>query len=252
MNWHYLRGEEADSWRVGSSDGVPSALARLIPTGEKSSSLDKWTDLSAGFQSGRMSEPSMGNHGRALSMSSRGGSLVKILVRQDAERDSEEIGRGYGLRCSESFVRWTLSSSSRRTLPSLIVGDSIEYYPIFPKSGTMRGGVCWAHIISEPLKKEIGSGFWPTPTASEAGLIRREDLERMPLTRTSRLYRKGAKMHTQQTLNRSVKLWEVSPSSGKLNPDWVEWLMGWPIGWTALAPLATDRFQQWRRRHGIY
>lgn len=20
--------------------------------------------------------------------------------------------------------------------------------------------------------------------------------------------------------------------SGKLNPDWVEWLMGWPIGWT--------------------
>lgn len=34
---------------------------------------------------------------------------------------------------------------------------------------------------------------------------------------------------------------------GQLNPDWVEWLMGWPIGWTALEPLATDRFQQWRR-----
>lgn len=39
-------------------------------------------------------------------------------------------------------------------------------------------------------------------------------------------------------------------SSGQLNPDWVEWLMGWPIGWTALGPLATDRFQRWLRLHG--
>lgn len=32
---------------------------------------------------------------------------------------------------------------------------------------------------------------------------------------------------------------------GSLNPEWVEWLQGWPIGWTDLKPLATDRFQQW-------
>ena len=37
---------------------------------------------------------------------------------------------------------------------------------------------------------------------------------------------------------------------GKLNPQWVEWLMGWPIGWTDLAALATDKWQQWRRSHG--
>lgn len=34
-------------------------------------------------------------------------------------------------------------------------------------------------------------------------------------------------------------------NGGRLNPDWVEWLMGWPIGWTALRPLATDRFRSW-------
>jgi len=28
---------------------------------------------------------------------------------------------------------------------------------------------------------------------------------------------------------------------GPLNPDWVEWLMGWPIGWTDLKPLETDK-----------
>ena len=30
-------------------------------------------------------------------------------------------------------------------------------------------------------------------------------------------------------------------AGGKLNPTWVEWLMGWPLGWTDLKPLATDK-----------
>ena len=34
-------------------------------------------------------------------------------------------------------------------------------------------------------------------------------------------------------------------------PDvWVEWLMGWPLGWTDLKPLETDRFRQWLERFG--
>jgi hypothetical protein len=37
---------------------------------------------------------------------------------------------------------------------------------------------------------------------------------------------------------------------GKLNPTWVEWLMGWPLGWTDCAPLATDKWQSWLRAHG--
>ena len=36
-----------------------------------------------------------------------------------------------------------------------------------------------------------------------------------------------------------------------LNPSWVEWLMGWPVGWTDSRPLATVRFQRWQRQHGI-
>ena len=30
-------------------------------------------------------------------------------------------------------------------------------------------------------------------------------------------------------------------NGGKLNPTWVEWLMGWPLGWTDLKPLVTDK-----------
>jgi hypothetical protein len=37
---------------------------------------------------------------------------------------------------------------------------------------------------------------------------------------------------------------------GQLNPRWVEWLMGWPIGWTSLQPLEMDKFQQWLSAHG--
>ena len=38
--------------------------------------------------------------------------------------------------------------------------------------------------------------------------------------------------------------------TGQLNPSWVEWLMGWPLGWTDLKPLATDRCRNVQRRHG--
>ena len=37
---------------------------------------------------------------------------------------------------------------------------------------------------------------------------------------------------------------------GKLNPEWVEWLMGWPIGWTALDAQATEWFRNKPRRPG--
>lgn len=34
-------------------------------------------------------------------------------------------------------------------------------------------------------------------------------------------------------------------AGGALNPEWVEWLMGWPIGWTDCAPLEMGRFLPW-------
>lgn len=36
-------------------------------------------------------------------------------------------------------------------------------------------------------------------------------------------------------------------ATGQLNPDWVEWLMGWPIGWTGLKQLETGR-SRYRQR----
>jgi len=41
-----------------------------------------------------------------------------------------------------------------------------------------------------------------------------------------------------------------SLAGGKLNPMWVEWLMGWPIGMTGLERLETGRFRSWLQQHG--
>ena len=35
-----------------------------------------------------------------------------------------------------------------------------------------------------------------------------------------------------------------------LKPLVTEWLMGWPLGWTALEPLEMDKYQKWLDEHG--
>jgi hypothetical protein len=38
----------------------------------------------------------------------------------------------------------------------------------------------------------------------------------------------------------------------RLNPIFVEWMMGWPTNWTDLKPLAMDKFRQWLEQFGRY
>ena len=42
----------------------------------------------------------------------------------------------------------------------------------------------------------------------------------------------------------------ASRVGGKLNPTWVEWLMGWPLGWTDLKPLEMDKSHYVQQPHG--
>jgi hypothetical protein len=45
---------------------------------------------------------------------------------------------------------------------------------------------------------------------------------------------------------------EQKKNSAQLNPSWVEWLMGWPIGWTGLKPLETDKFHSVQLWHSLF
>ena len=70
--------------------------------------------------------------------------------------------------------------------------------------------------------------FWPTPQASD-----NRNRGGAGSRAIQRRKEKGKQISLSQT---------VSGTSGALNPPWVEWLMGWPIGWTDLRPLEMDKF----------
>jgi hypothetical protein len=94
---------------------------------------------------------------------------------------------------------------------------------------------------------------WPTPRSNDAE--KRGDFDEMNPRNglpgaVKRWPTPRAFMHKDSTTDRGKhNLGEVV--GGTLNPTWVEWLMGWPLGWTDLKPLATDKFRSWQQQHGV-
>ena len=37
-------------------------------------------------------------------------------------------------------------------------------------------------------------------------------------------------------------------NGGQLNPDWTDWLMGWPIKWCSLEPMRKEDFEEWEEK----
>ena len=123
-----------------------------------------------------------------------------------------------------------------------------------------KKGVRWGVKLKDAVAV---SQTWPTPRAQDGphGPARDSfgDKVRWP-TPASRDYRNphakdSIAFQQRQENPRGVNLVEEMQRrqegiGGQLNPDWVEWLMGWPIGWTDLKPLAMDKFQEWLRLHG--
>lgn len=60
------------------------------------------------------------------------------------------------------------------------------------------------------------------------------------------LVRKDGRSRQRDRIDHAV----MASDGGQLNPEWVEWLMGWPIGHTALKPLEMARYREWLRQHG--
>ena len=76
---------------------------------------------------------------------------------------------------------------------------------------------------------------WPTPAAADS-------------ERVSETYVRG----NPTLLGASLQVPTTSPSGDesseptrRLNPRFVEWLMGVPIGWVSSEPLETASFQRW-------
>ena len=91
---------------------------------------------------------------------------------------------------------------------------------------------------------------WPTPTASlgtkgglvtpakarEGGTLIEALSARTFATPTARDWRSGKASQATHDKNSRPLSEQIG---GSLNPTWVEWLQGWPLGWTDLKPLVT-------------
>lgn len=122
-------------------------------------------------------------------------------------------------KSSAWLMRYDRNTSSWRTSQ-----ESFDFLDrsseAWPKSGMMQGGYVWALRISGLRMAEKGGGVLqniPTPSATMA-----------KGSSVAALTRKNGKSRVRDRLDHFV----MHQSGGPLNPVWVEWLMGWPIGWT--------------------
>src|SRR5690606_30018132 len=90
----------------------------------------------------------------------------------------------------------------------------------------------------------------PTPTVNDSRSGRNATAKRRPGARLS----PGMTLVDYVTLypnsdqpSRGTERWEVS---GQLNPTWVEWLMGFPLGWTASDVSETQSYPKSRNSSG--
>jgi hypothetical protein len=96
--------------------------------------------------------------------------------------------------------------------------------------GTNQGGAMGrVGPVRPSLETMARRGIWPTPQAFDATGITGNLWERKT---------KGGCSNLKDVVG------------GKLNPTWVEWLMGWPLGWTDCEPSETARFRQWFEQFG--
>ncbi len=111
------------------------------------------------------------------------------------------------------------------------------------KNDTLYGLICRPKRLPTPLAGDAtGSrGTKGKDRPDEGGLL--SQVKRLPTPTVQDASNNcGPSQKDRDALNVAV--------GGALNPDWVEWLMGWPIGWTDLQPLETHKYQQWLRSHG--
>lgn len=195
-----------------------------------------------------------------------------------------------GAKWQGSFARFDPSTSSLRTAQCSLLGEDHESSVILPRWGSMLRGECWERSTLAPGISESACGLLPTLLASTGGpepdgktgrklttvvargllptLLASDGAKGGPNQRGSkgdlrlpsavaRLPTLAARDHrspnkkTYKERGGGCK-GEQLPNAigGPLNPTWAEWHMGFPKGWSDLAPMDQQDFDEWERGAG--
>jgi hypothetical protein len=262
MSYIYLQEQGAESSAECFSEIPRSVLSRLNLTAEKCSCNGSGTESCRSFRSGTMCGHSTASHGADSSISSAAGSPVRTSQQPEKVLESTEADPGSGPKWRESLAKYDRVSRSWRIRQCSFLAGLDEFSETWPRWGMTRDGA--SYRLPTPVLRtcERGSGFWPTPcradgmggpgnSGRDGGMNLRTAVASIPTPKS-----RGWKGQTQRGIYgpmdsvANLDRGDGKPIGGSLNPDWVEWLMGWPIGQTALKPLETGKFRQWWHSHG--
>jgi len=232
MSYIYLQEQAGESSAECFSDIPAYVLSRLNLTAEKPCSNASETESFQSSLYGMMSAPSTEGRGVGLSMSYVEEVHAKALVRREQtilpleglELMAEALS--FFTNTSELLAKFNRTFVSGKILQQLPLKGLKRCSPVLTRWGITREGECLSAEATVRTTKESGCSLLPTPTShnSKEGNYPAE--------------------HRRNTKTLAAQI------GGKINPEWNEWRMGWPIGWTDLRPLGTDKFQQWLHSHG--
>jgi hypothetical protein len=267
MSWLFSRALVEAFSAVTCSDGEPYAQLNVMPIAHPFWRNDKTMEFSRLSRFGLTYRVLTESHGEALLMSYLAAFHAKTSAAPATATDSMASEADCGPRWPGLFATFDPSTYGWKTAQCSLLADSDEFSETWPRWGAMRNGESFLRPTLTPLTyaSAYGSGErFPTPIKNDAekrgnldpirsyGLAGHVKMWPTATATASKgsskasLTRKNGKDRSNDRLDHAV----MASDHGQLNPDWEEWLMGWPIGWTALRPLETDRFREWLQQHG--
>ena len=236
MSWLFSQALVEAYSAENCSDGEPSAQLNLMPTRHPFSRNGKTIFPSQFSRFGVTSRLLTEDRGKELLTWFQEVSLAKTLVVRGKAQASKEKGLVCGKKWSGWFVKWDRVLCLWKTRQRSLLGGLESFSETWPKWGSMQSGECSERIKPDLTISEKECGYLPTLVSRDSRTI------------------SGAQHMKSWTgtegLAEVVGLKMKIRNGWRLDPTWCEWFMGWPMQWTELKPLETDKFQQWLDSHG--
>ena len=265
MSWLFSQALVEEYSGASSSDGEQSVPSSGSRTQLAYCAPDKMTEFSKLSRFGMTYKPLTVDRGEELLTLYLAASRVKTSAQQEKAQELTESAQECGEKWHASFTKYDLDSSSWKTHQCLLLGDLEEFSETWPQWGLMRNGECWEQRMLEQTIRGTESGLSPngvdsfhTPNTtgldggsnSRKALKKRQEKWPTPTCHNSNEKGSPSEFNRQSPGLGTVVLKDKNKTGGILNPTWVEWLMGWPLGWTDLKPLETDKFHCVQPLHG--
>jgi hypothetical protein len=249
MSWLFSQALVVEYLGDTFLDGEPSVqlsgnntqLAYLQP--------DKMTDFSRLSRFGMMFKPLTESLGEELLMSYRAAFHAKTSPQQVKEQGLTESGQECGKKWQGSFARYDLSSCLWKTAQCSLLEDLEQSLQTWPKWGSMRNGEC---LVTTNLVDNIGVnefGLLPTPTKNLFSHWESAKAKVFNGGKRKSGVKVGSILWWEMT-EQHLRLGGVEDKSMIPDPSCGEIVMGWPMGWTELQSLETDKYHKWQQQHG--